>query len=118
MMVRSTTLDKLISVYGVPDLIKLDIEGAEAMALRGLSQKCGLVMLEWSEEFFHETLICVDLLKALGYNLFASDNYWENASQTVSEFNQSLEYTSWDDLHLNEDIIPSRKLRWGMLYAK
>ena len=31
--VRSTTLDKMISVYGVPDIIKLDIEGAESIAL-------------------------------------------------------------------------------------
>lgn len=115
--VRSTTLDKLISVYGVPDIIKLDIEGAESMALRGLTQKCGTVILEWSEEFFHETLVCVDLLKNLGYSLFACDNHWEGIPADA-EYKPDLNYVSWEELNLNNDIIPSRKLRWGMLYAK
>jgi FkbM family methyltransferase len=116
--VRSTTLDRLISVYGVPDIIKLDIEGAEAMALRGLSQKCGVVTLEWSEEFFHETLTCVDILQKLGYTQFASDSHWEGTHERIVEYNTNLEYTSWDNLNLNTNIEPTRKLRWGMLYAK
>jgi len=116
--VRATTLDRLISVYGIPNIIKLDIEGAESMALKGLTQKCGTIILEWSEEFFHETLICVDLLKNLGYNLFASHSNWEGINDGSTEYNTNLTYKSWEELNLSNDIIPTRKLRWGMLYAK
>lgn len=33
--VRSVTLDSLASIYGVPDLVFLDVEGAECLALKG-----------------------------------------------------------------------------------
>lgn len=116
--VRSTTLDKMISVYGVPDIIKLDIEGAESIALSGLSQKCGTVLLEWCEEFFTDTQKCVEILKKLGYNQFANDSHWEGTNETIQEFNPTLEYKSWEDLVKDEDIEPERKMRWGMLYAR
>jgi FkbM family methyltransferase len=116
--VRSTTLDKMISVYGIPDIIKLDIEGAESIALSGLSQKCGIVLLEWCEEFFQDTLKCVEILRKLGYNMFSNDSHWEGTNETIHEFNPDLEYKSWDDLIKDENIEPERKKRWGMLYAK
>ena len=116
--VRSTTLDKMISVYGIPDIIKLDIEGAESIALSGLSQKCGTILLEWSEEFFQDTIKCVEILKKLGYSMFSNDSHWEGTNETIQEFNPALEYKSWEDLIKDENIEPERKTRWGMLYAK
>lgn len=109
-MVRAITIDSLIEKYGVPDIIKMDIEGAESIALRGLSQKCGLITFEWSEEFFKDTKICVELLKNLGYTLFA---YTEENDQ----FSPHRYFTSWEDLNIEANIIPSRKHRWGMMYA-
>ena len=40
------TIDDLIARFGTPEYIKLDIEGAELAALRGLSQPVGLLSFE------------------------------------------------------------------------
>ena len=42
MKISTTTLDHLILRFGTPDVIKLDIEGFELQALRGLSRKVKL----------------------------------------------------------------------------
>lgn len=114
--VRSYTLDALIEQYGVPDLIKLDIEGAESMALSGLSQKCGTILWEFSEEWFHDAIKCVEKLKSLGYKMFAIDIHTEGDGPR--EYNQSLSYYSWEYLKTQIQMDPLRKKKWGMMYAK
>ena len=107
--INSITLDNMIYKYGLPDFIKLDIEGAEYLALKGLSHKVNVINLEWSEEYFENTLKCVDLLLKLGYNKFG------NTEQ--SDKLQNIEYKTWDELGLYLNIDPTRKQRWGTLYA-
>ena len=109
-VIKSITIDKLISLYGIPDIIKMDIEGAESIALKGLSKKCGLITFEWSEEFFYDAEICVELLKKLGYSLFAF-------TEENDQFNPNMNFKTWEELNMKNDIIPDRKHRWGMLYT-
>lgn len=109
-IVKSITIDYLIKIYGKPDIIKLDIEGAESLALQGLSQKCGLITFEWSEEFFYDALKCVILLKKLGYTMFSY-------SEENDQFNPDPDFKTWEDLGLYNNIIADRKQRWGMIYA-
>lgn len=65
-IVPMTTLDRLIEKFGTPDYLKIDIEGFEEEALRGLSTKIPLV----SFEFFHNDLDlirnCLSLLGRFG----------------------------------------------------
>jgi len=110
-MVPCITIDELITKYGIPDIIKMDIEGAESIALEALSCKCGLITFEWSEEFFHDALKCITKLKKLGYTLFS---YTEQSDQFIMD----LDYKPWENLKIYENIIPDRKERWGMIYAK
>ena len=42
------TLDTLALKYGVPDLIKIDVEGAEWSVFKGLSSKMGTIAFEWT----------------------------------------------------------------------
>lgn len=42
-----TTLDRLIDKYGLPAFCKIDVEGAEADILRGLSRPIGLIAFEY-----------------------------------------------------------------------
>jgi len=75
------TLDELISQFGKPQLIKLDIEGSELQAFKGLSQRVELVWFEANlPEFENETLECIKLLMAInsGYNFNYSINTTEN----------------------------------------
>lgn len=69
--VSGTTLDSLIEEYGTPDLIKIDIEGYEYSALKGLTKKVGEVTFEWQITRLEEIDKCLELLSSLGYTEFA-----------------------------------------------
>lgn len=66
----STTLDALVSQYGVPDLVKVDVEGGELGCIRSLTSKVGVLCFEWAAETLDVALQCIDHLKTLGYDRF------------------------------------------------
>lgn len=109
--IPSVTLDYLIQKFGTPDLIKLDIEGAEFIALQGLSSKVKEITFEWSEDYFHDALKCIKKLKELGFSKFAYTEFEE-------DYSQNLEYKSFEELNFVYDVDVLRKNRWGMLYAR
>lgn len=64
--VRVVTLDQLVARHGAPSYLKLDVEGHEVSALRGLSHRIDLVMFEANlPEFRDETLECAERLRAI-----------------------------------------------------
>jgi FkbM family methyltransferase len=63
-------LDTLITLYGVPDLIKIDVEGAEYDCIRSLTQKVPLLCFEWASELNDMTLQCIQYLSSLGFTEF------------------------------------------------
>lgn len=65
------TLDEAIDRYGVPDFMKIDVEGFEEQVLRGLSRPAGQLSFEFVKEFAESTGRCLDLLSALGYQEFS-----------------------------------------------
>lgn len=65
-----TTLDALITGHGVPHFIKLDIEGFEAEALRGLSRPPRALSFEFTTIQRDVATECLRLLAALGYRHF------------------------------------------------
>lgn len=48
-----TTLDKAIERFGIPDFVKIDVEGHELKVIQGLSQPVS--MLRWSSRVSHST---------------------------------------------------------------
>ncbi len=69
--VPSTTLDDLICQYGVPDYIKMDIEGGECSAIQGLNQSVGLISIEVTLPYLYkEILSIIDKLSQLNYYQF------------------------------------------------
>jgi FkbM family methyltransferase len=64
--VETTTLEKLVSVYGSPFFIKIDVEGYELSVLRGLRRRVPYLSFEVNlPEFARDGLECVKLLHAL-----------------------------------------------------
>lgn len=61
-----TTLDSLIAQYGIPDFIKMDVEGFEYEVIRGLSQPVRFLSLEFTPEYLESTFKCLDHLERLG----------------------------------------------------
>ena len=47
---KTITMDTLIEEYGLPELVKIDVEGAEDWVLRGLTKKPGNLAFEWHVE--------------------------------------------------------------------
>lgn len=82
--VTAVTIDHLISQYGLPAFIKIDVEGHEEFALRGLTQKIPLISFEAIlPAFIQETESCIKHLTKLSEDAvfnFAVDNYlqWDD----------------------------------------
>lgn len=65
--VNTCTVDWLIEKYGQPDLIKIDVEGAEWAVLGGMSKYSGKLALEWTQETMSQHKEQLVYLRSLGY---------------------------------------------------
>ncbi len=61
-----TTLDRLIDRHGLPDFVKVDVEGYEAEVLAGLSSPVRALSFEYLASAKDVALACVERLAALG----------------------------------------------------
>jgi FkbM family methyltransferase len=85
--IQVTTLDQLVAQYGMPTFVKLDVEGYEYEALKGLSRPIPCVCFEFTPEFIASARNCVDHLARLGSPRF---NYCLENAPT------SLQWVQWE----------------------
>jgi FkbM family methyltransferase len=101
--VSTITLDTLCEVYGNPDLIKIDVEGAEWQVMKGMTRHYGgTLCFEWTFETMHQHEDQLDYLFTLGYR--------EVAPQYI--VNHLQEPTEWFDLRVNNS---NQLLGWHQL---
>lgn len=95
--VAVTTLDALIAEYGRPALCKIDVEGYEAEALRGLSQPLPIVCFEYIPAAMNVARDCLDQLTSLGtyrYNWYEGESHrwassrWLTIGEMVSQLDR------------------------------
>ena len=85
--VPATTLDALIAAHGLPDFVKIDVEGMEDQVLAGLSQAVPALSFEFVPAAPASALASLDHLERLGRYLF-------NVSLGES---LALEFAAWID---------------------
>jgi FkbM family methyltransferase len=76
-IVETTSMDKLISEFGVPKFCKIDVEGFELTVLEGLTRPLNVVSIEYTLGLMQPTLNCIKYLNKLGSAQF---NYSEGES--------------------------------------
>jgi FkbM family methyltransferase len=109
---KTISIDKLIEQYGVPDLIKIDVEGGEFECVRSLTQKVKLLCFEWASETNAITFNCIDYLFNLGYTQFfiQMEDYYSFRPQD----NYFYDISTVKIKLLNTKL----KLDWGMIWCK
>ena len=107
----SISIDKLIELYGKPNLIKIDVEGAEYECLQSLSQKVDMLCFEWASETYQYSCLCIDYLVSLGFTGFyiqLEDNYVFRPE--LNQYN-----TAEHAKEVLSKMTPRQE--WGMLWA-
>ncbi len=95
-----TTLDQLIKDHGVPDFVKIDVEGFEWDVLKGLARPVPMLSFEFTTIQRDVALLCLKRLVALGdfeFNVSLGEDH-------------ALTYDTWisaDDMGQNIMALPA-----------
>lgn len=100
------TMDWLIEQYGLPSLVKIDVEGGESRVIAGLSHKPERLCFEWHLEYMDKHI--ADLKKLAEVN-----GYTEYALQYITyHLEEPSEYRSIQDADNIYDWISETKDAW------
>lgn len=109
---KTISIDKLIEQYGLPDLIKIDVEGGEYECVSSLTQKVDLLCFEWATETNDITFKCIDYLFNLGYTQY----YIQNCDNYTFRPQDNDYYDIFSIKQKLLNTIPKRD--WGMIWCK
>lgn len=108
--VPATSVDALITTYGTPDILKIDVEGAEDKVLNSLSTKTPVLLFEWAAEGRTTIYACLDRLTSLGYSRYHIqhlDVFTYNPTQYSMDVDEVRAY-------IKRSVD---KQDWGMIWA-
>ncbi len=109
-MVRATTIDQLVKEYGIPQHIKIDVEGYEPTVIKGMTKKyAATVGFEWSEEYWDDANVVVSHLLGLGYAEF---------SIVHTDLVDPVEWKTAQAAMASVTVEAGRRLLWGMIWAR
>ena len=108
---KTISIDKLIELYGMPDLIKIDVESAEYECVKSLSKKCNNLCFEWASEFLDTIFNCLNYLYKLGYR-----NFYIQMNNDEYTFVPNEYYTIEKTKEILNKTTP--KNEWGMIWCK
>jgi FkbM family methyltransferase len=92
------TLDTLALKYGTPDLIKIDVEGAEWSVFKGLSSKMGTIAFEWTLATMADHQLQLEYLLHGGYTE-VGPQYIEHHCQEPDTYYKlsTFDLTAWHE---------------------
>lgn len=108
---KTMTIDRLIQIYGKPDLIKIDVEGGEYDCISSMTQKVDVLCFEWASEVNDITFKCLDYLLIIGFTKFYL--------QFKDDYNFRPEDNEYYDIHtIKEELASTQpKNHWGMIWS-
>ena len=109
--VEMTTLDRLIADHGMPQFIKIDVEGYEFEVLEGLSQAVPALSIEWTPELADNARACLRHLAALG-------DYEFNLSWAESMRFSRPKWRTVDSMLVVIDEFDGENQMFGDIYAR
>lgn len=127
--IKTITLDKMVETYGIPDIVKIDVEGYEYNVVKGLSKKVGKICFECHEEEKIKLNSVIEHLLSIGYTKFGLIGVYEEGDiferLTYSEEGDPYlvepdNYYSWEELveQVNLCFKENRRINYGMFWAK
>lgn len=112
-VVQTVTLDSLIEQFGIPQFIKIDVEGHSAGVLRGLSTPVPALSFELHHDYIRDAWKCVEHMAMIGGYIcnfcLGTGGVFEFAEWCDS--NTALEY-------LQNRLTDEGGEAWGDLYMK
>jgi len=112
MLCQIKTLDTLIAEYGVPQFIKIDVEGFEAEVLKGLSNKINYISLEYNVPDCIDILNdCVNEIERIDSQAMFNYSVADTAALNLQTWINSLDFkrmistkeftdSSWGDIYV------------------
>jgi FkbM family methyltransferase len=106
--VETTTLDELISSFGIPSFVKVDVEGYEPNVFKGLHRPILNISFEFTTETINDTFDIMDSLGHLGqyqYNYVLGEGTrfqlqkWVNREEAVTELSRLCQNWVFGDLY-------------------
>jgi len=112
--IKTTTIDDLVEEYGIPEKIKIDVEGYEFNVLKGMKKFYGCeICFEWAEEKYLDIIGSINYLYRLGYKEFAiqfEDSY-DYKPPTYDGYFETVK-------KINDCCVYDRYQNWGMIHVK
>lgn len=110
--VETITFNSLISQFGMPVFVKIDVEGYELNVIRGLTKPVGAMSLEFTQEKFSNTIECIELMSKISTYMF-------NVSLGESMLLENNEWLTKDEFFgYMENLFSGGSLLWGDIYSK
>ena len=97
---NTITVDTLSKIYGNPDLIKIDVEGAEWFVFRGMTKYHGMLTFEWTINTIDEHIEQIKYLQKLGYTK-VGPQFIEHHLQDPDEWFDinNFDFKNWIDIN-------------------
>jgi FkbM family methyltransferase len=111
LQVPAVKIDALITMFGMPSRVKVDVEGAEDVVISSLTKKVPVLCFEWAAEWYAVSLRVLDHLSGLGFTEFHVQD-----TDAYTYLPPQYEYTADQVKYVLAGKVA--KQDWGMVWAR